>query len=284
MPTATYMIVDPRHDHSMRIPRPDQSHLLGTPNACNQCHSDKTSSWASEAIKTWHPTPKPGYQSFARAFDLGDRGAPGAQLALMQIAEDASQSAIARASAVGRLTRFLSPKSLAVAAHALNDADPAVRMAGVAALAGAGTGARLALLPPLLSDEVRAVRMEAARALAGPTEQQLNPDDRKPFESALNEYIAAQQFNAERPESHVNLGSLYLSRGQPDEAKAALSKAIEIDPTFGPAPIALAELHRADGQEGAAEEALRQALKVSPEFRPPSPRPGAVAGSPEAGG
>ena len=40
MPTTTYMVVDPRHDHSLRIPRPDLSAKLGTPNACNQCHAN----------------------------------------------------------------------------------------------------------------------------------------------------------------------------------------------------------------------------------------------------
>ena len=38
MPTRDYMVVDPRHDHSMRIPRPDLSVAIGTPNACNNCH------------------------------------------------------------------------------------------------------------------------------------------------------------------------------------------------------------------------------------------------------
>ncbi len=33
MPVRTYMVVDQRHDHSFRIPRPDQSAKLGTPNA-----------------------------------------------------------------------------------------------------------------------------------------------------------------------------------------------------------------------------------------------------------
>lgn len=46
MPTVTYMVVDPRHDHAMRIPRPDLSVKLGTPNACNDCHKDKKPSWA----------------------------------------------------------------------------------------------------------------------------------------------------------------------------------------------------------------------------------------------
>lgn len=38
MPETTYMDVDPRRDHSLRVPRPDLSVKLGTPNACSQCH------------------------------------------------------------------------------------------------------------------------------------------------------------------------------------------------------------------------------------------------------
>lgn len=38
MPERTYMAVDPRRDHSLRVPRPDLSVSLGTPNACSGCH------------------------------------------------------------------------------------------------------------------------------------------------------------------------------------------------------------------------------------------------------
>ncbi|HEY2414033.1 MAG TPA: cytochrome c3 family protein [Pirellulaceae bacterium] len=38
MPQTTYMEVDPRRDHSLRVPRPDLSVKLGTPNACTRCH------------------------------------------------------------------------------------------------------------------------------------------------------------------------------------------------------------------------------------------------------
>ena len=38
MPHRTYMDVDPRRDHSLRVPRPDLSVKLGTPNACSSCH------------------------------------------------------------------------------------------------------------------------------------------------------------------------------------------------------------------------------------------------------
>ncbi|MEM9645619.1 MAG: multiheme c-type cytochrome, partial [Planctomycetota bacterium] len=38
MPHTRYMAVDDRRDHSLRVPRPDLSVRLGTPNACSQCH------------------------------------------------------------------------------------------------------------------------------------------------------------------------------------------------------------------------------------------------------
>ena len=38
MPQTTYMAVDPRRDHSFRVPRPDLSVKLGTPNSCTGCH------------------------------------------------------------------------------------------------------------------------------------------------------------------------------------------------------------------------------------------------------
>jgi len=38
MPETSYMMIDPRRDHSMRVPRPDLSVKIGTPNACSGCH------------------------------------------------------------------------------------------------------------------------------------------------------------------------------------------------------------------------------------------------------
>jgi len=50
MPTTTYMVNDPRHDHSFRVPRPDRSVSLGVPNACDQCHADRGAAWAAAEI------------------------------------------------------------------------------------------------------------------------------------------------------------------------------------------------------------------------------------------
>lgn len=263
MPVTTYMGIDGRRDHSIRIPRPDRTVLLGTPNACNQCHTDKSAKWAMDAVKAWYPSPKPGYQDFAEAFDRGDWGAPGAQLGLIGIAKASTEAPIARASAIARLGRFPSPQVLEFAASSLKINDPQIRVAAVSVIAGADPVTRRSLLVPLLNDETRLVRMDAARAIAGEAEQNLSPNDRASFEKALAEYVDAQLFNAERPESQANLGTLYRDRGKPDDARAAFTKAIEIDPTFVPAVIALAELKRGQDDESGAEAVLHKSLDAN---------------------
>ena len=63
MPGRTYMGIHYRLDHSLRIPRPDLSVKIGTPNACNRCHIDKNSQWSVDAINKWYG---PGRQAALR--------------------------------------------------------------------------------------------------------------------------------------------------------------------------------------------------------------------------
>lgn len=264
MPTTTYMGVDSRHDHSMRIPRPDRSVILATPNACNQCHADKSATWASDAVKTWYAAPKPGAQDFAEAFDLGDRRAPGAQAALMRIATAETSSALARASALTRLGRLSSQHVIGLAAQSLKIEDPSVRSAAVAVIADADPTVRRALLVPLLRDSSRVVRMDAARALVGQAADDLSGEDREHLESALSEYVEAELFNAERPESHANLGTLYREQGKIAEARREFEEAIKIDPSFFAASVSLADMIRVEGNESEAEQILNEARARNP--------------------
>jgi hypothetical protein len=50
----TYMGVDDRRDHSFRIPRPDLA-ATGAPDACTDCHSDRSAGWAASQIAAWFP-------------------------------------------------------------------------------------------------------------------------------------------------------------------------------------------------------------------------------------
>src|SRR5262249_13742673 len=78
-PATTYMGVAARRDHSFRIPRPDLSVRLGTPNACTRCHTDKPAEWAVEQLqKTRGKIPR-GFQTYADALHAARVGHPAAE-------------------------------------------------------------------------------------------------------------------------------------------------------------------------------------------------------------
>src|SRR5260370_33297878 len=106
MPARTYMVVDPVRDHSIRISRPDLSGKLGTPNACNNRHTNKTAQWASDSVPKWYGHATDGFQRFAQTLQAGSTGAPGAQQSLEQLIVDREQPAIARAAALSMLAAF----------------------------------------------------------------------------------------------------------------------------------------------------------------------------------
>jgi Flp pilus assembly protein TadD len=143
-------------------------------------------------------------------------------------------------------------------------ATKSARPAGaLEALMRAPPDSQLASGAALLSDPYRAVRVEAARMLAGgidgATEQQ-----RRAFQSAAAEFVASQRYNADRPEARTALGSFELRRGDFARGVMRLEASITLDPTFAGAYVDLADAFRAAGQEARAEGTLRQGLKQLP--------------------
>ncbi len=264
MPARTYMVVDPRRDHSFRIPRPDLSVKLGTPNACNACHEDKSAQWAADQVKGWYGELNPGFQRFAEVLHAGTAGAPGARARLLELAQDISHPAIARASALARLDRITNRAALETVRKLLRDPDPLVRRAAVVAYAGVPAGMRRDLLP-MLDDPIRDVRLEAARRLAGLPAQRLSTDERERRRRGITEYIASQRSNADRPEARHNLATLYMDLGRPTEAETELKSALELDPSFVPAAVTLADLYRALQRDGEAEPILRAMIARQPD-------------------
>lgn len=264
MPTRTYMVVDARRDHSIRIPRPDLSMQLGTPNACNQCHADKSAQWASDTINRWYGRAPSGFQEFAEILDSGEQGAPGARSALDSLAADPAQPAIARASALSLLAAFAPAATDAAVEAGVKDASPLVRRAVAQALANSDLRQNINIPGSLLDDPVRAVRIEAAQVLAGIPEEAESAGFSADLSRARNEYVAAQELEADRPEAHMNLGLLFVREGKPDRAEAELKTALSLNSNFAPAAVNLADLYRELGRDAEGEAVLRSALKRSP--------------------
>jgi predicted CXXCH cytochrome family protein len=265
MPARTYMVVDRRHDHSFRIPRPDLSVKLGTPNACNDCHRDKPMQWAADTVEKWFGSKREGFQTYAEAFNAAWKGQADAEKLLAAVAAGGDNPSFARASTLDALNAYVSRSNIGLARNGLSDPDPMVRIGSLDMLEGIPADQIWPLAAALLSDPIRGVRIRAASLLASlPTARQ-PVADRERFERAAAEFIAAQRLNADRPEARTALGTFYAQRGRTAEAEAEFSAARRLSPHFAPAAVNLADLYRGLGQDDKAADALRSALVTSPQ-------------------
>jgi Tfp pilus assembly protein PilF len=146
---------------------------------------------------------------------------------------------------------------------ALKDPSPLVRLAALDAYQSLPPLDRRPVVP-LLSDPSRAVRTQAARVLAPVSSDALGPEAAAAFAKAAGEYVAAEHFNADRPENRTNLGGFYADRGEYPQAAAEFRAALALDDQFVPAWVNLADLLRLQGRETEAAKVLRDGLAVSP--------------------
>jgi len=259
MPVRGYMVVDRRHDHSFRIPRPDLSLQTGSPNACNDCHRDKSARWAAESIAGWFGPHREGYQTWATAFQAASTEQPDAQALLTAVAAAPHIPSFVRASALAELPE----PDAELARHALADPDPLVRLGALEMLEGVPAGQLWALASKHLSDPVRGVRIRAAELLASLPAASRPEADRNAFVRAAAEFEASQRLNADRPEGRTALGNFYALQGDAATAEAEYRAAIRLDPFFAAAPINLSDLYRQLGRDADGERVLRTAIASS---------------------
>ncbi len=267
MPEQNYMVVDPRRDHSIRIPRPDLSVKLGSPNACTQCHKDHPPEWAADALTKWlkdsgKPPLPPHYGETMAAGFANERGSIPR---LIDLVGDAETPAIVRATALDLIGRRLTPEGLQAIAAALLDPDPLVRETALDGLQSVGIDQRIELAADLLDDPIRAVRIAAAQHLAE-GHRRLRPGSHADaFDAALAEYKASLDALADRPGPHMAYGILYTDLGDPAAAEKSYRHAFNLDPGHIESRINLAELLFQTGRTDGAGALLEEAVKVAPD-------------------
>ncbi|MBW1634878.1 MAG: tetratricopeptide repeat protein, partial [Deltaproteobacteria bacterium] len=262
MPARIYMGNDYRPDHSIRIPRPDLSVALGTPNSCNHCHADKSSDWSAEYTRKWYGSKQKFH--YGTTFSAARAGETGAEENLLQITSDNLAPLLVRATALSLLGRYQGDNVNNIFQQALNSDEAIMRRTALMYLPGGiPPKQRMRITGPLLDDPVKGVRIEAARALTVIPSGQLEKRWRKPFETALKEFEEIALYSADFAPSRLNLGALYSYRGETDKAAAQFRKAVDIDRDFYTALTNLAVLYSRQGKNDLAEELLRKALAVN---------------------
>ena len=264
MPVRTYMVVDRRHDHSFRVPRPDLSTKFGTPNACNECHRDKSAQWAAGTVDSWFGPRRHAFQHYTHAFHAAWNDQPDAETLLAEVIASRDTPAYARASALSELGQHGGQVDLQLARAGLADPDPMVRIGALDMIGSLPPQQQWPLAYPLLADPVRGVRHRAVSLLAFRRASEMANDERRRFESAAAEFIAAQRLNDDRPEARTTLANFFARQGRVPEAVSEYNAALRLSPQYAPAYVNLADLYRQADRDNDAERMLRGAVQIVP--------------------
>ena len=266
MPQRVYMGVDWRADHSIRVPRPDLSLTLGTPNACSvaACHGDKPARWAADWTAKWYGQARPRH--YGSILAGGRAGNAEVRNDLLRLTQDRLYPAIVRATAVSLLDRFEGPDVEDAVRKALSDEESLVRRSAVDLARILPREDRIRTIVPLLNDPVEGVRTQAASLLAESPGTMLQGKDSTSFRAALDEYERAMRYQADFSSSGYNLGNLYVAMGRPEDAEREYRRSLRIDPFFVRSRVNFSLLLSALGRNPEAEAQLRAALAAEPDL------------------
>jgi len=277
MPQTVYMQRHARHDHGLTVPDPLLTKQFGIPNACTRCHTERDADWALGLVQEWYGAQmerpsRTRAQLVARA-RAGDSAAAQALASLLRAqTNQASSSPSSGASLVlsetnsfwravfaGSLKRWAKePKVEAALLAGATDPDPLVRAMSLRSLGTQAPepGSRVErALRAGLTDEIRAVRIEAAWSLRSSLDTN---------STAGSDLLADLRHNADQPAGALQSGVFSFDRGDLSAAMKCFKRAVEWDENSAPLRAALAVGLSLQGRANEAVEQLRAACRLAP--------------------
>ncbi len=260
MPTNRYMGVDDRRDHSFKIPRPDISQMIDSPNACTNCHDKKSNQWASENLKKWHGKPKTITSSKHSLIALNSGQAINLEDHLSLIADE-NLDVISRASAIQQLAYTTQTITSEILTPYLTHKEPLIRLSATTAATLLSPADKISILMPLLNDKYKAIRVAAALSLV---DAKVSGKDQTTFISAFKELQLSNEISSWRGEGRMNQGINALQSGDVFAAEKAFKSTIVIEPYFETGYINLADLYRSLQKPAQVRSVLIKGMKNLP--------------------
>ena len=295
MPHTYYMKVDPRRDHSIRVPRPDLSVRFGTPNACSKCHVelekidiktaqklDHYQDWLTArgngsepakkelarvdramaaAVKKWYPDSEfyDGSNGDFATKLVEARNAKTDQLELLvSILKNRAYPELVRASAMMDMREDRTAVSLEAAQQALKSKEPSIVVAGLYRI----------------ESEI-GLRLELANYFVpkrGMTQQQVASHFSNLFNPLAN--LVAKLLKHESRNVRVEAARVYaafprdiVGTQPPDafaDAKDELIESLMIDNDYGTSHRALGSVYELLGETEKAKTAYETAMRIAP--------------------
>ncbi|MBT8298530.1 MAG: tetratricopeptide repeat protein, partial [Maribacter sp.] len=268
MTGEVYMGNDFRRDHSFRIPRPDQSMQFGTPNACTQCHKEKSDAWAANAIKEWYGEKREKHFSDALLVSSSGDIRPSERVMLDQFIADLQYPDIARATVIENLN-FTNQDQYSVLLKALNDSSPMIRYHALMKFRDLPPQNKAPIALKFVKDPAKMVRIGAAQLVIGIDGNTLSATDQLNVSSARKELETMLFSNADFSTGRMQLGDYYLQNNDINSAIKHYEMALQKDSLLTPVYSNLSVAYSLNKNYEKAGETLDQWMLLEPELSRP---------------
>jgi tetratricopeptide (TPR) repeat protein len=261
----TYYARMKQSDHSMLPPTPAATIAFKSPNACNNCHTDKDAAWADRRVRKWH---KRDYQAAvlrrARLIDDARKGDWKNLPEMLKYIQSKDRDGVFAASLIRLMFMNRDENILPVLLTAVKDPSPLVRSAAAQALGYRPSPETRNALIQAANDDYRVVRISAAYGLTTPSFGKIGESDAKGVNRAVDEFLASLMMHPDLWTSYDITGNVYQRRGRFKEAESAYRTALRIEPRAVSVMLSLSSVYLQQGKIDKAEEILRQAVKLEP--------------------
>ncbi|WP_424968240.1 multiheme c-type cytochrome [Dinoroseobacter sp. S375] len=263
-----YMGIDGRRDHSFRVPRPDLTVRTGAPNACNDCHTDRSAEEMADILQARSPESRHRGPHFADVFARARVAPQSTAENIVALTEYLELPGIVRATALELLHPIATPDLASRMVPLLSDPDPLVRAAAIPVQRAAPNTERAPRLAPLLADPARSVRMAAAREFLNMNLARLPNRVNADLGRAMSDWQASLIARADYPETQIVLAGIGLTSRNMQAALMAFTEAVTMDPQLEQGWTMIVRIHAALGNADAARAAAEDAIAANPDSVP----------------
>ncbi|MDB4583649.1 ammonia-forming cytochrome c nitrite reductase subunit c552 [Draconibacterium sp.] len=255
-----------RSDHSFRPPMPEATIKFGSPNACNQCHDDKSPEWANKIVKQ---RPNGNYQEETLKWaqlikEARDNDWTNIEKMYEYIKNPVTNEVVANSFA-RLLVNYVDESKSEVLLSALNNKSELVRSSAAYGLAGIHSDEVKSALLKACEDEIRLVRIQAANAIITFPEGSFTAEQQLIVDKAEKEYVASITSREDNWSNHYNLGIYHQNKGDAQAALNSYETAARLYPESIMPLINSSVLYSYVGNHAKAEENLKKVIEFDPE-------------------
>jgi len=255
-----------RSDHSFRPPMPEATIRFQSPNACNQCHSDKSPEWANKIVKE---RPNGKYQEETLKWAQLIKEARNNDWKnidkIYAYIKSGEPNEVITTSFIRLLGTCNLESKYDVLLDALNSDSELVRSSAAIGLSGNTSDKVKTALIKACEDEIRLVRIQAVNAILIFDINRFTPEQQTIIKKAEAEYVTSMTSRPDNWSSHYNLGIYHQNKGSAQAALNSYETAARLYPESIMPLINSSVLYSYTGNQKKAEENLRKVIQFDPD-------------------